>query len=400
MSLQAAPAGAYQWTSAPTAPRETYTPAKDQEKPVDKKKGPRADKKAETPAPDQTPPEVKKTEGMIKGTASTDAKVEAAIDSGRALFDGSKPAGGAVKIGGSLSGKEQSGGSSSAGPGSASSAGSSGPSASPPAAPEAEELPPQLRISVGPSVRPVPEIQGSAVQATPPPADSASWLDDWAGAVRRGAGAVWDGIKEGVESLTQKTKDMLSRMGDWFRDAFMKVWNAPETASTGKVNNGGLINGIQMPKGLSAIADVRNFNETYGTKHMILGLMYIAAQINQEGGPKLKIGDVSDKHGGKLGGHKSHQQGNDVDIYFNEGGQKAAYWNYRILHHLCNNPFMTPTMIFVSSGKKSSLLGQAKAAGDGQVASWAGGVLNTNEPGHDNHYHVRIDPKPKSLPKL
>ena len=158
-------------------------------------------------------------------------------------------------------------------------------------------------------------------------------------------------------------------MGSWFRDAFMRVWSAPQTASTGTVSNGGLINGIQMPKELSAIADVRNFSKTVGTKHMILGLMYIAAKIDQESGPRLKIGDVSYKHGGKMGGHKSHQQGLDVDIYFNTGGSKAAYWNYRILHHLCNNPFMTPTIIFVSGAKKNSLLGQADSAGDGQVRS-------------------------------
>jgi hypothetical protein len=323
---------------------------------------------------------------MIQGTASSDAKVEASIDSGRALFDGSKPGGGSVRIGGSLSGTA---------------AGSGSSAAAPAAQPAAEELPPQLKISMGPSVRPVPEVQGSAVQTAPPSSDDAgSFLDQWAGAVRRGAGAVWDGIKESVESLAQKAKDLLSSMGSWFRDAFMRVWSAPQTASTGTVSNGGLINGIQMPKELSAIADVRNFSKTVGTKHMILGLMYIAAKIDQESGPRLKIGDVSDKHGGKMGGHKSHQQGLDVDIYFNTGGSKAAYWNYRILHHLCNNPFMTPTIIFVSGAKKNSLLGQADSAGDGQVASWAGGVLNTNEPGHDNHYHVRIAPKPKSMPQL
>jgi len=302
---------------------------------------------------------------------------------GDKLFDGggSKQGGTAVPTGGALGGTAAS-------------------SPAPAPAPASDPVP--VVASAPPAARPAPAVKGLNIEPLPVPEGAPvagqtqdSGFDAWLDAMRRRASSAWDSVSSGVSGFAGDVKRLLSEAGDSFKKAFMAVWDAPDTKTSGAVNNGRLGNGIQMPD--SPYYSIINRRETWGAKHTILGLMYIGARLSLSGAPTLKIGDISGSDGGKLGGHKSHQRGLDFDLpfFYNKNGGHDARSNYQTLELLHNNPFMTVEMIFVSPRVKSMLLRQAKEAGDGALAAWAQEKLLTSEPGHDNHYHVRVSPEPK-----
>ncbi|HBL17133.1 MAG: hypothetical protein A2X36_04520 [Elusimicrobia bacterium GWA2_69_24] len=238
------------------------------------------------------------------------------------------------------------------------------------------------------------EMKGTKTASVGGAGTETASFDDWTQAIKKRLSGAWDSVSSAVTGTIDTIKELLAKLGDAFRKAFMAVWQAADTKSIGTVNHGALANGIAMPE--VPYWKVINRRETWGTKHMILGLMYIGGRVSLDGAPVMRIGDISDSNGGKLGGHKSHQAGLDVDIpFFYKGGVHDVWANYRVLYHLCNNPFFKVTIAFVSPRVKQMLLAAAKKDGHPEVASWAQQVLNTNEPGHDNHFHVRISPQSK-----
>jgi hypothetical protein len=242
----------------------------------------------------------------------------------------------------------------------------------------------------------VSAVPGPVQAVLQPSPEEPGLLDRWGFSLKRWADKEWDMIKDGYYGLKGKVKSLLARLGDDFRSKFMSVWNSGDALSLGKTNKGYLLDAVHLPQ--TSVMAIRNSAEAFGTKHMVLGLMYVGGQISVEGGPDLKVGDISDSDGGRLGGHKSHQNGLDSDIYFfYKNGRHDPHWNYRVLFYLRDNPFFEPAIIFVSPRVKALLLAECRRRGDSGTAAWANAVLNTNEPNHDDHFHLRIDPAPKLM---
>lgn len=93
-----------------------------------------------------------------------------------------------------------------------------------------------------------------------------------------------------------------------------------ETQSAGTPNHGRLYNPSKVPfdgKTLAVRKSTWGRNTNYGNRALVETLQY-AADVVASIDPKARlfIGDASSERGGRLGSHKSHQNGLDVDIAF------------------------------------------------------------------------------------
>jgi murein endopeptidase len=86
--------------------------------------------------------------------------------------------------------------------------------------------------------------------------------------------------------------------------------------SIGSPDAGLLFNPQPMPTG--RLWSIRNPVETYGTTETIAFIIEAIQTVNAEfpGSPRLVIGDISRRDGGRLDLHASHQVGRDADIGF------------------------------------------------------------------------------------
>ncbi|WP_437875962.1 LysM peptidoglycan-binding domain-containing protein [Sorangium sp. So ce513] len=86
--------------------------------------------------------------------------------------------------------------------------------------------------------------------------------------------------------------------------------------SVGATNAGALFNGIRMPE--SDRWELVDPGHAWGTRETIDALDRAIAAVHRQfpGSPKLFIGHISARDGGRLSPHKSHQAGRDVDISY------------------------------------------------------------------------------------
>jgi penicillin-insensitive murein endopeptidase len=86
--------------------------------------------------------------------------------------------------------------------------------------------------------------------------------------------------------------------------------------SIGTPDAGLLVNPLQMPAG--PYWKVRNPLETYGTAETIEFILTAVEEVEARfpGSPRLVVGDISRRDGGRLNRHRSHQAGRDVDLGF------------------------------------------------------------------------------------
>lgn len=86
---------------------------------------------------------------------------------------------------------------------------------------------------------------------------------------------------------------------------------------------GRLSNGRRLPE--HKAYTIKRKHHVYGTSRTIrlLGQVVDRYVKRADGGPKLRIGDISKDGGGPLAGHLSHQEGNDVDIGIVLAGELA-----------------------------------------------------------------------------
>ncbi|WP_437482295.1 penicillin-insensitive murein endopeptidase [Sorangium sp. So ce1014] len=86
--------------------------------------------------------------------------------------------------------------------------------------------------------------------------------------------------------------------------------------SVGATNAGALFNGIRMPE--SDRWELVDPSHAWGTRETIDALDRTIGEVHRQfpGSPKLYIGHISDRDGGHLSPHKSHQAGRDVDISY------------------------------------------------------------------------------------
>lgn len=162
-----------------------------------------------------------------------------------------------------------------------------------------------------------------------------------------------------------------------------------------------------------------NRSTNWGVEPLVDGLRKIAAYMMGTGkaSTDMYVGDLSSAAGGKLGGHKSHRLGRDVDIgfyatdengrpvqlgfvRFTQGKDGLTGWNgrqkvrfdakrnwYLIQAILANDdPGFKPANIFIAKHLETAILAEAGDTPERRRAA----SLMSYWPGHDNHLHLRV----------
>jgi LysM repeat protein len=187
--------------------------------------------------------------------------------------------------------------------------------------------------------------------------------------------------------------------------------------SVGSANGGKLVNGTKLPNGRAYY--IRREHRAYGANHTIFHIRRVADRVRRRFKKihRLAIGDISDKDGGKITMHSSHQSGRDVDLgfYFNKKPKKypkefvvataknihakATWTMLKALADTADSPHGVERM-FISYSTQKLLYQQAVKAGVkerdlARVFQYPHGEsanrgLIRHEPGHDEHVHVRF----------
>jgi murein endopeptidase len=86
--------------------------------------------------------------------------------------------------------------------------------------------------------------------------------------------------------------------------------------SVGKPYGGALVGAVELPE--HAAYHRRHPKRIYGTSSTVRHVQTVVASVHERFPHlhRLAIGDLSARNGGKLGGHRSHQSGRDVDLGF------------------------------------------------------------------------------------
>ncbi|MGH2919449.1 MAG: penicillin-insensitive murein endopeptidase [Solirubrobacteraceae bacterium] len=153
--------------------------------------------------------------------------------------------------------------------------------------------------------------------------------------------------------------------------------------AVGAPNNGRLVNGVQLPAtGPDWIALSAPHNR-WTTDRMLTYLLAVLRdyRLANPGAPQVVIGDLSLPFGGPMGGHVSHQNGLDADIYYPR----------------LDRGLQAPTRVRdVDRALAQDLVSRFVAAGAqfAFVGLWVGlggpaGIVQAI-PNHDDHVHVRI----------
>jgi LysM repeat protein len=180
----------------------------------------------------------------------------------------------------------------------------------------------------------------------------------------------------------------------------------------GPTNRGRLENAVRLPphRGYT----IRNPDRAYGTEETTRWIMAAidAVSSKYKYTKVVRIHDISDKNGGKLRDHKSHQNGRDADIsYYQENCPRtgcpfehvkssdldvARQWT--LLEYWLRNG--QAEMIFIDYRLQAKLYRYAKRQGatKAQLARWmqyprgryeAEGIIR-HFPNHEDHLHVRF----------
>jgi penicillin-insensitive murein endopeptidase len=159
---------------------------------------------------------------------------------------------------------------------------------------------------------------------------------------------------------------------------------------------------------------------SYGHPSLVLMLQRSARQLAQQvPGTRLLVGDLSNKYGGPLSGHRSHQSGRDADIGFlvlnsagkpvnadrmvafdadgraRDGGRYVFddYRNWLLVQLWLNDHRANIQHVFVASHLRRRLLAFARARPAlRKYVESAAALLHEprNAADHDDHFHVRI----------
>ena len=189
-----------------------------------------------------------------------------------------------------------------------------------------------------------------------------------------------------------------------------ELLNDPDSlgsVSLGQTNRGALFNGVQMPDG--PYWKVVNPRQTWGTRETVEAIEHSITRLNEEfpDTQPLYVGDISEKHGGHIAPHISHQAGRDVDLgyYYSVPNQ----WYVRADGSNLDIPRTWAfTKILVTESDVEHIFMDRKiqkvlkeyALQQGEDPAWLdslfGGPLSHQRPlimhedGHDTHMHVRF----------
>lgn len=179
------------------------------------------------------------------------------------------------------------------------------------------------------------------------------------------------------------------------------------SVSLGRPQAGALFNGVMMPKGPQW--RLVNPPQTWGTQETVDAIIRCIKAVNAEfpDTPPLYIGDISEKHGGHIPPHISHQAGRDVDLgfYYTTKPQWFATGNKRNLDlprtWALIRAFITKTDVErMFLDRRLQKLVRAYALSIGEDPAWLDSIFGgprshmhpiiMHEPGHRTHLHVRL----------
>jgi penicillin-insensitive murein endopeptidase len=177
--------------------------------------------------------------------------------------------------------------------------------------------------------------------------------------------------------------------------------------SVGAPNAGALVNGVPMPKGDRWV--LISPAGAWGTQETVDSLVRCIDKVHEQhpGAQKAYIGHISDKDGGHLLPHKSHQSGRDVDIGYylvppHVGFIRTTADNIDLARTWAFvRALITETdveMILIDLSVQRLLVEHAAKQGEDeawlddifQVRSKSSRPLIRHARGHDNHLHVRF----------
>jgi len=192
--------------------------------------------------------------------------------------------------------------------------------------------------------------------------------------------------------------------------------------SLGSANGGILLNAYELSRAGRGYVQARPDDDThFGTQALVSRIMQAAAAVHDAfpGGQPLKVGDLSQRHGGNHSRHGSHRTGRDADILFyllDEQGRsisgsgffafderpvsvhdgKLVYFdtarNWALVASLLSGDSLVQ-WIFCADGIKARLLAYGAAHEvDPRVLLHAAYVLHQPSYGnpHRDHFHVRV----------
>ncbi len=187
---------------------------------------------------------------------------------------------------------------------------------------------------------------------------------------------------------------------------------AQPTQSVGAPNRGRLKHGIPLPEG--PYWNLRdNRRRTFGTHLAITSLLAAFREFGQKHpeGPKIRVGELSRRRGGRIRPHNSHRTGRDIDLgYLHTSEPEDKKWvrttsknfdlqrNWELVEAILNTGNVQS--IYMSARVQRRLYKHAKASGVPQA------LLDTyfqhprrpgselavirHSRGHHNHFHVRF----------
>lgn len=188
------------------------------------------------------------------------------------------------------------------------------------------------------------------------------------------------------------------------------------TLSVGSPNRGKLRNGMPLPEGPAWRLRVHR-PRTYGAVHTINALVQAFETWGSKypDGPKLRIGEISRRTGGRVPPHSSHRSGRDIDIGYifhgiDDGEHRWKYMNVRNFDAEKNWALVQALLetdqvqtIYISK-KLQKLLHKeaAKHLDEAQLAALFEYPHTPQSPyatiqhwrGHANHMHVRFKCEP------
>lgn len=206
---------------------------------------------------------------------------------------------------------------------------------------------------------------------------------------------------------------------------------AAPSASVGLPFDGRLRNGVLLRESehVRYAGEYREGGRFYGTEELVRLIERSAARVAQRlPGARLSVGELSAQRGGRVSGHRSHQNGRDVDISFymvdRDGRPYDPYGfaafdrhgngmppnqalrfddarNWELVARLVADPDARVQYVFVADTLRRRLLATARRRrAPRSVVARAEQVLVQPSHGHPhrNHFHVRIYCPPADRP--
>ncbi len=163
-----------------------------------------------------------------------------------------------------------------------------------------------------------------------------------------------------------------------------------KSVSHGTANGGWLQKGVLLPKkgpgyytyNPNTQVYPNDPNRRYGTDRLVRDLAALTAwwNVQHPKGPRLGIGDLSWRSGGRLDNHASHQSGVDVDIRLPrrdgvEGAANPGNYDREMTQEIVDWWLAHGDVEYIFYGPNLEITGNAR------VMVW---------PNHDDHLHVRV----------